>query len=168
MLSTLIAAHYGPVEDIEVVWTLIAFIGAIFSVYNVREARKDLHALSTIDKNNGRGKLGRFAIKTEVARLAIQLIFLLIGVLAMSVQSRGTPAGTPWNIVLLGIIFRWGLIIASLLVTLKSYWGYKIRKDLREGLTHDVLAGLDEHDNLTLSGHVELKVDGAATSPDSV
>lgn len=166
-MFSFLAAHYGPVEDIEVAWTLIALIGAGFSIYNVGEALKDLRALSTIDKNNGRGRLGRFAIKTEVSRLVTQLIFLAIGALAMSVTTISSPVGLPWNLRLLGIIFRWGLITASILVSLQSYWGYKIRKDFKDEINREVVRNIGEGESVILKGQVELKVDSAQVAPSS-
>lgn len=167
-MFSFLAANYGPVEDIEVVWTLIALIGAGFSIYNVREAVKDLGALSTIDKGNGRGRLGRFAIKTEVARLLSQIIFLIIGALAMTVATVSSPKGLPWNLQLLSIVFRWGLITASVLVSLQSYWGYKIRKGFKDEANIELVRHLGEGKvPVVLTGKVELEIDSAKGTPSS-
>lgn len=134
MLSIL-AAHFGTVSDIEFAWTLIATIGAGFSLYNLKEAFKDYRVLSFINKKNGRGAIARLTLKSESARLTIQLIFFTIGFLAMLVpEGPSTIPGAPLQVVLLGLVFRWGIIVSSILITLKSYWAYQVRKELARGL----------------------------------
>lgn len=133
MLSIL-AAAYGSVSDIEILWTLIAIIGASFSVYNVREAFKDYRSLKDIDKKNGRGLIARATFKSECARLTIQLIFAAIGILAMFVPETVLPPDTPFQIVAIGFAIRWGIIFTSILVSLKSYWAYQVRTELNKRL----------------------------------
>lgn len=161
-MMSILAAHYGSVEDIEVLWSIIAIVGACFSVYNIREAYRDLRALSYEAARNGRGKFGRLLLKNEIARLIIQLIFLTIGILAMTVTSGGTPPGTPLNLIILGIIFRWGLITASLLVSLISFWAYQTRREILFHLPDEPPKLLDE--DVHLVGSVDLKIKNGHTS----
>jgi hypothetical protein len=129
-MISFLAAQYGTVSDVELVWTIIATVGAGFSIYNLRDALKDRAALKRLHNRNGRWLLANFAIRAEAARLAIQLIFLTIGILAMLIVDAPDQLHQPPLIVALGIVFRWGLIVSALLLTLKSYWGYSLRRTL--------------------------------------
>jgi hypothetical protein len=90
-MISFLAAQYGTVSDVELVWTIIATVGAGFSIYNLRDALKDRAALKRLHNRNGRWLLANFAIRAEAARLAIQLIFLTIGILAMLIVDAPDP-----------------------------------------------------------------------------
>lgn len=140
-MFSILSAAYGSVSDIELIWTLIAVIGACFSVYNLKEAYKDFKTLGYIDRKNGRGLIARTTLKSELARLVIQIIFITIGVFAMLITEVPLPPDTPFKIVAIGFVFRWGIIISSLLITFKSYWAYQVRSELSKRL--------DVHDEIT-------------------
>lgn len=150
MLSIL-AAAYGSVSDIELIWTLIAVIGAFFSIYNLKEAFKDFKTLGFIDRKNGRGLIARATLKSEFARLIIQLIFITIGIFAMFITEVPLPPGTPFKIVAIGFVFRWGIIISSLLITFKSYWAYQVRTELAKRLgAHNEITDAKIHGGMIL------------------
>lgn len=130
-LVGLLAAQYGSVSDIELVWTLLALAGLSFSVYNVREAAADLGALKRSGERNGRMLLARMTVRSEVARMAIQLIFLTIGIGAMTLQDAQNQSQLPFRVALVSFLIQWGLIFASALISLKSYWAYSMRSQLK-------------------------------------
>jgi hypothetical protein len=132
MLS-FIAAQYGNVADIEIVWTVIALFGLIFSLFNVREAFIDRKVLRIAGIKNGRKMIADYSLVSEMARASIQLIFLTIGLLAMTYPDPpDSVIDRPWNLVLIGIVFRWGLIISALLISIKSYLAWRLRNELRK------------------------------------
>ena len=88
-MISFLAATYGTVSDIEILWTAIAVVGAFFSQYNLRESIKDRAALKAIDQPNGRLMVANTAVKSEGSRLVMQLIFMAIGVMAMFIA--GAP-----------------------------------------------------------------------------
>lgn len=128
----MIAAQYGDVSDIEVVWTLIALAGFLLSIYNVRHAQRDRVWLRNLHADpNGRGKIATTQLCLELSRGVVQLIFVTIGVLAMLVpDARQTDL--PLVYVLLGAFFRWGLIVSASLITWQSYLNYRLRVTLAE------------------------------------
>ena len=125
-----LAAQYGTVSDIELVWTIIALVGIIFSGFNVYNAILDRKALAKLPVRNGRWLLASFALRAELARMAILLIFFSIGIGAMLLQDPPSQLTLPTVQVVVGTIFRWGLVISALLITLKSYWAYELRNTL--------------------------------------
>lgn len=150
MLS-LLAAAYGSVSDVELIWTLVALIGAGFSIYNLREAYKDFKALGIVDRKNGRGVIARSTLKSESARLAIQTIFATIGILAMFVPESSFPPGTSFQIIAIGFAIRWGIILSSILLSLKSYWSYQVRVELAKRLlAHNEITDAKIHGGMVL------------------
>jgi hypothetical protein len=133
MLS-FIAAQYGTISDIEVVWTLIALFGLIFSVFNVREALIDRKVLKISGVKNGRKMIADYSLISESARATIQTIFLVVGILAMTLADAIDSANAPWNVVLIGVVFRWGLILSASLISLKSFLAWRLRKELRKNI----------------------------------
>jgi hypothetical protein len=127
-----VAAGYGTVADIEIAWTLIAVFGAALSVTNVRDALADLRATGHLRALNGRRTIAVTGLKVEIARLSIQLIFTLIGLLAMLVDDPPPVTMLPWELAVLGIVFRWGLILSAVLVLYQSIENRRLRQILRE------------------------------------
>lgn len=129
----LAAAYFnGYVSDIEVLWVLITSIGAIFSIHNLIESRRDLKVLKMRGVRNGRMKIALTGIRAETGRLVIQTIFLIVGIDAMTLQEAPIYPHEPWHIALTRFLFQWGFIAASAILTLKSYWNYSLRRDLIE------------------------------------
>lgn len=123
----ILAASYGTVSDIEVAWTLLAFTGLIFSLFNLRNSYLDLR--ETDNLTNGRRIIAVSQMKLESTRIIIQLLFLAIGVGAMFLVDASTAA-LPLKYQLFGALFRWGLIVSALLITYQSYLSWKIRQVL--------------------------------------
>lgn len=125
----------GYVSDIEILWVLIALAGLIFSLFNLRESIIDIRELRVRRITNGRKKIAITGFKAEIGRVIIQFIFILIGVMAMTFQDA-PQSHEPFKIALFRFIFQWGLIVSSIILSLKSYWNYILRKDLlRYGVT---------------------------------
>lgn len=76
---------------IVVFWTLAAAVGTLVSGWNAWEARRDLAALGDI--TNGRRIIAVGWVRREGIRLAIQAVWLFIGIL--SLPSAGNSALTP-------------------------------------------------------------------------
>jgi hypothetical protein len=140
-MLNLLAAQYGSISDIEIVWTLIAGIGLAFSIFNVREAFADRAALKLAGVKNGRKMIADEGLLQELARTVIQAIFLTIGLLAMTYPDPPDVSDRPWNLVLIGIVFRWGLIISASLIMLKSFGAWRLRRRLNDIQAKTLVAG---------------------------
>ena len=127
----LLGAAYGSVSDIEVMWTLIAAIGLIYSFYNVREALLDRNDLKRRGVANGRRLLAQTNVISETSRFVKQSIFIIIGLLAMFLPEAPDNLDLPWAQAAIGAAIRWGLITASILTTFQSYLGFRARRLLR-------------------------------------
>jgi hypothetical protein len=125
----ILGASYGSIEDIEILWTLIALVGLFFALFNLKESLVDRKSIKSLNITNGRAKIAKTGLKSEVARVIKQLIFLAIGVIAMSLPGVEYHTLT-WSQLLINIAIRWGLITASFLTTYQSYLYYKLRRDL--------------------------------------
>lgn len=134
----LLAAAYGSVSDIELLLVLISLIGLSFSIFNLRESWRDWRVLKLLKKTDyGRNYDPRMVVainglRAEAARAIIQLIYLALGVFAMFIAETSPAIHLPLKIQIFGFIFRWGFILASILLTLKSYWGYQVRHRVLE------------------------------------
>lgn len=131
MIANLIAAQYGTVSDIEIVWTLIALFGASFALYNWREASADLRALKVAGTKNGRLLLASTNRVMESIRVVVQTIFLTIGLLAMTIPDR-PDARLDNRIEITAFLIRWGIITASGLIAFKSFLAFRLRNELKE------------------------------------
>ena len=123
----MIAANYGPVADIEILWTLIALVGAGFSYYNVRDALEDWRTARDLP-GNGRKWIAAVSLRLESARMAIQLIFALIGFLAMLLAETEPSLQQPWHVTAIGVTIRWGLIVCSVLIFMQSVENRRLRQ----------------------------------------
>ena len=132
---------------IEVVWTLVAVIGAYFSANNIRDGINDLSALKKIDHDDymlevkSHRIVARGNIRRDALREFIQLIFLLLGLIALSLEnpSRG--------ISLVSIIFQASLIAVSVALTISAIGDHFDRVRLQK---LGILIGL--RDNAVQSG----------------
>lgn len=130
ILALIIGAQYGAIADIEVVWTAIAAVGLIFSIYNWRDAEADYKALGVLA--NGRRAIAVLSIKMEITRTIIQGLFLAIGISAMFVPDAPDQLHRPTNVLILSVLFRWGLVISAILIMYQSIANYHVRKKLIE------------------------------------
>jgi len=131
-----IFANYGPVADIEIVWTVVAFVGLIYSLLNVRDAQIDLKVLEEAGVKNGRLTLARYQIEAEVLRAIMQTIFLAIGIAAMALPEVPDSLDIPATQVVIRVLITYGLILSSVLLSVKSYLGYRVRRILTQGGDH--------------------------------
>ena len=122
----MIFAAYGSVSDIEIVWTAVALIGGAFSIYNVRDAIKDVRALPT-NVQNGRRIVAWASLRVEMARLTIQTIFAVIGFLAMLVPEVPDSTELPTAQAVAGAAFRMGLLLSGALLAYQSMENRRMR-----------------------------------------
>jgi hypothetical protein len=123
----MIAASYGSVSDIEVVWTMIATIGLVYAALNLRSAFLDMRALGGF--RNGRYVIATTSVKLELTRIIIQSVFATIGIFAMTLPDVPQDS-LPTKLVIFGAIFRWGLIICAVCVAYQSFVNHQVRKAL--------------------------------------
>lgn len=153
---------YWTISDIEIFWVIIALVGCVYSVSNVRAALMDVRRLydappysghwtwwQLFYANLGWGRPlpinpdgnGRFPIawaqaRVETARLLIQVIFITVGIAAMTVPDIETSL-LPTKYVIVGALSRWGFIAASLLVTYQSVVNRRVRKHVLAYAHHE-------------------------------
>ena len=128
----MLGAAYGTFSDIEILWVLIALVGLVYSSMNAREAYADRQFIRDHSIINGRSLVANSIYFTELSRAVIQLIFLAVGVIAMTIPEIPPEADVPTNIKIFGFIFRWGLIASSVLLTFKAFLANRVRKALLE------------------------------------
>lgn len=124
--------HYGTVEDIELVWSFIALIGLVFSVFNLRDSLGDLRFLKRAGVKNGRLSVAKSNLYTELSRTIIQSIFLTIGIMALFLPAPPASSLPPLQLAI-QVAFRWGLVISASLLALNTYLSHNLRKHLTEG-----------------------------------
>jgi hypothetical protein len=122
---TVLAAAYGSVSDIELLFIAIAGFGLFFSFFNIREAIGDIKALKAIDADQidnyeARLILAKATLKAEIARGIIQLVFLSLGAMAAFTPEAPPQILTTFQTVF-GFVFRWGLTLSAALIAYKSY-----------------------------------------------
>lgn len=128
----MLGAAYGTAEDIEVLWTIVAGIGFLYSFLNTKDAYGDLKLLQERGISNGRKAVAQTAYWSEMGRAFIQAVFFLIGVAAMFLPAPPPKADLPLAQFLVGILIRWGLITSSIILTVKAYLAMRVRKMLTE------------------------------------
>lgn len=135
-MSVLVAAYWGRISDIEIAFTLISLGGLWFSFYNLRDAYWDRRAIE--GERNGRAAIAQVAMRVEIARFVILLILASLGITAMTLREVPDVIDQPWNLVLIGILFRWGLIFVALLVLYQSVENRRLRQYLHTIPTKEV------------------------------
>lgn len=128
----LLAAQYGTVSDIEIVWTLIAACGLVFAIFNLNEAFKDWRELGP--RLNGLRQIASLSLKLEATRVVIQSIFVAIGLMAMTLKDPPDQLDLPWRVVAVTAMFRWGLVTSALLVMYQSFANFQARRVMRATL----------------------------------
>lgn len=123
--------HYGSVEDIELLWTLIALIGLGFSVVNLKTSIGDLRFLKGKKISNGRLAVAQVNMYTEASRTAIQAIFLGVGIIALMLPAPPAAALSPLQLAI-SVGIRWGFLVASFLLTFNTALSRNLRKTLME------------------------------------
>jgi hypothetical protein len=132
VIFSIIAAAYGAVSDFEVVFFLTSLAGLIFSILNLRWAIGDLTFLKRNNIKGARRKLALTAVKSEAARAAIQTFFVTAASFSFFLPSNGNELKLPTYALIFNIIIRYGFLASTLLLTLKSYWSYQVRREIIE------------------------------------
>lgn len=112
------------VSWLEIAWTTVAAIGALYSCMLLGEVIADLRAVGTIHPRNGRHKMARGAVRQEAIRLSLHLTFVLIGLAAMSLQNQPIEGAR--------VFVNAALIAVAAVQALGSYLDKQLRDELRE------------------------------------
>lgn len=164
----MIAAQYGSVSDIEIIWVLIALCGVAVSSWNYWQAREDEKALKMLRVPvNGKMRIANTAKTQDAIRITIHGIFALIGFAAMTTVDTPNQSDLPWNIILIQFTITYGLIFGSALLVLGSLLAANLRRDLlfqerqRRGLietmgdkTEKVMTEITDSEN-RLTSHIQ-------------
>lgn len=127
----MLAAAYGSVSDIEVLWVVVALVGLAVTGFNFADAVRDRKYLIDNGISNGRRIVADTQVYTEFTRLSIHTIFATIGVLAMFLAEAPNSPDQPWPAVAIGVAIRWGLIVSSILLMSQSIALRRMRNKLR-------------------------------------
>lgn len=126
----LLAAHTLPprVEPIEVIWTIIALFGFIFSIFNAIGAQQDLRTYSGSGKNGFGLVLLSGARTNEVLRSIALFSLLTVGFFALGHQPQvaRTPEVTPFV-----IAFQASFFTCSVILVTKSVLAFRLRIKLK-------------------------------------
>ena len=125
----MLAATYGNVSDIEILWTLIGLIGVLFSIYNLADAWKDRDAVVAAGIYNGRRIIANFAVRGEAAAL-IQSVFTTIGAVAFTQPDAPQNALTNMQHIINSFTVI-GFIMCEILILFKSIDAFIVRRLLR-------------------------------------
>lgn len=105
---------------IEALWVMVSLTGLIFTAINTKHAWRDYNHIKRSNIFNGRRTVGRTAAWTELMRTIVQVIFVSIGIGAGTIPDAPIPNAF-LNIQIVQATIRWGLISASIFITLQSY-----------------------------------------------
>lgn len=100
---------------LEVAWMLVALPGAVLWMMNRRSAVLSLRAARRLRVGNGRRVYANFAVRETSAWLTIELIFVAMGVLSMTVEPTASEVKWPSY----GIAV--GLIVSSILISVMAF-----------------------------------------------
>lgn len=117
-------------SGIEAVWVVVALVGLVLTSYNCYHAWHDYRFIKQHNVRNGRRIVGWTAATTEVTRVFVQLVFLGIGIGAGTIPDASAGADVPNNVRVVQFLVRWGLILASALIALQSYWLRRMRNKI--------------------------------------
>jgi len=123
---------FGNASWLELIWTLIAAFGIVFSIYNSKQSWGDLKSLKQRGIGNGRRIIANLGFKMELVRGIIQGIFIAIGVVAMTFPAPPDFGPQPLHLLLYRHLFTYGLVVSAALLSLKSYWNWSARRQLIE------------------------------------
>lgn len=137
----MLAAQYGTVGDIEIMWVVCASIGFILATWNFIDATRDVSALKVIPTGaNGRMTLARAQQAQDGIRMMIHAIFILIGALAMTIPDNSDPDPSSTSF-WLGLAIRWGLLTGAVLLVIQSliarFVRYRVIDQAKYQLLHE-------------------------------
>lgn len=143
-----IAAGYGNVSDIEVMFVVISLIGLAFSLYNAIRAWGDIAWLRENKVKNGRWYLAKMWFVSEAGRAYLQFFFALIGIRAFFYPDP--PPRLSTHEAVMDVVLRWGLLVGTAIVTGKTIYIWYIRDRLIDDTNGvhltDRAEGLDKND----------------------
>lgn len=128
----MLAAQYGTISDIEIIWIALALFGLFYSTRNALEANKDCKTLKRAGVRNGRRKIALTVRFQDAARAAIHSIFATIGFLAALLPDPPNQLNLPWKQQVVSVLIRWGLIFGSAILVAQSFASNRLRKELLE------------------------------------
>lgn len=109
---------------VEIIWTLVAFVGLGLSLRGLIYAKGDLDYLLEHHYNGRRLIIAKGYLRRETIRTAVQMLFAALGILAML---RPPPPGerTPGSLFLIGL-----LVLAAALTVLNTFGDLRDRRRL--------------------------------------
>lgn len=117
----------GDASWIEMLWTAIALCGAAFSGFNFWNARGDLQVALRLDDPNGRRTLALGTMVAETLRVFVQMVFVTIGIVAMTIPEPPQPHRLPVNLQVEMYLVEYGLVTATSLLALQAFVLYRTR-----------------------------------------
>lgn len=113
---------------IELAWTVIALLGTVFTSLALLNVIQDLRAIRAkqIPASDASAILARSHFRSEAIRLAIQLIFLAIGCIALLAPLGRIDGGSV--IMVVRIVIPLGLTAGALLLVIKTLLDWIDRK----------------------------------------
>jgi len=130
----ILEAGYGTVSDFEIVWTMIAIIGFCFAIANlvgvISDYKFEKDRIKAGGQPNGIWYLAKVAVLTESGRAYLQLVFIYLGLISMTLADPPPSVGLGNQV--RDAVARWGLLTASLLVVVKTCYAWYVRKRLAE------------------------------------
>jgi hypothetical protein len=108
--------NWGNAAITEIGWTAVGLVGVLVLLWALSDAIADLRLLLAKHLNGAREMIARGSIENEMFGIAIQLIFVCIGLGAMGIppSNQNNPV-PPYSYVLAG-----GLIAAEALLVIKA------------------------------------------------
>ena len=139
----IVAAQYGTVSDIEILWVVIAIIGFLVSAWNFWQAHLDCRALKTMKEPNGRRLIAKASRFQDATRMSVHAIFITIGLLAMTQKDVNNELLTDTQLALRFSI-TWGLVLGAVLLVTQSMVARNLRirllSDERHNIKNEMLA----------------------------
>ncbi len=126
----MLGASYGPVSDFEILWTLVCFLGFCFSLFNIRDSYCELVAVKETKLDGAMRILAEHHLIGEIIRGIILFGFLSVGITSLLVQDIKVD-NVPTRIIVFGAIARWVILLAAVLLVVKSILEFIDRRRLK-------------------------------------
>lgn len=129
--------NFGTASLIEIAWTLLAAIGALYHMRGVHDAGGDLSFLKRAGLNGRRRVVALRNLRSEITRLFVKTIFFGVGVVALVTPPPERTSNTTASLIA-GV----GLVLALLALTFDSFLERQDRETLL-AMEHE--QGADHH-----------------------
>jgi hypothetical protein len=139
-LVGLLAATYGTVSDIEIIFLCITTFGIIFSLANVKNMWNDKQALLSVPEDErddlywAKVELANTAFTAELLRFFMQALLFTLAAFSATIAEPPSQIHLPLKLVLFGTIFRWGLTFVAGALAFTSYLTKKTRRVVQNRL----------------------------------